>query len=259
MRVSCPDCKNLIQIDDAKAPTGVFRTPCPNCGKIVTVQKDATRTAAPPSSPHVPAASGQAASPPGDEISPAVQAYVRRELAATKKEILDSVRALFGRDLDPAETALAAEDSGREYGAKRALICDDDQGQVDGISRVLSRLGYSVEVARSAADAIQEVSSGTYQLITVGQAFPDDPEGGIKIIAKINGQKPVQRRQTLVVLISSTLRTGDANTAFLHGANVTVNKADLPSLEPLICESLQHFKQLYAMFNRVTAEKEERG
>ena len=109
--------------------------------------------------------------------------------------------------------------------------------------------------APNAAKAIKKVESNFYQLITVDHAFPDDKEGGNKIIAKINGQKPAQRRQNFVVLISANVKSADANAAFFHGANITVNKEEIRNLEAHIREGQRHYDQIYSVFNRLMAEK----
>ena len=243
MRVACSQCQNQLQIDDAKVPAGAFKIKCPKCGNVNTVQAPAASDASGPED------SEQA-------ISPEIEAFVKREIAVAKKEILGAIQALFGGEVKwhtEEGGGSAAIDTG-----KKALICEDDQVFVDIVSATVRKLGYSIDVARSTSEAIKKVENGYYQLITVDYIFPDDKEGGNKIIAKINGQKPAQRRQTFVVLISANVKSADANAAFFHGANITVNKEEIKNLESLIREGQRHFQQIYSIFNRVLADKNER-
>jgi predicted Zn finger-like uncharacterized protein len=250
MRVACSKCQNQIQIDDAKVPTGTFKIKCPKCGTIQTLQ--GAGAPPPPSSGSEP----ELASGNDLEVSPDVDAFVRREIAAARKEIISGLRSSLGiegkweeEDSDTAAT---------EIGGKRALICEDDQVYIDILSATLRKMGYHLDVARSTAEAIKKVESGFYTLVTVDYAFPDDKEGGNKIISKINGQKGVQRRQTFVVLISANIKSADANAAFFHGANITVNKEEIKNLEAHIREGQRHFQQLYSIFNRILDDKNER-
>ena len=248
MKLTCPHCQNILQLDDAKVPAGQFKIKCPKCTKIITSQKDASQ-----------AAESAAASIPeriesgDDQISPGVRQFIESEVAAMKKEITGAMVSFFGEG-KWEETEESKERD--QFTAKKALVCEDDQSFVDLISGVARKLGYSVDVANNTVDAIKKVDSGYYQMVTVESAFPDDPEGGAKILAKLNAQKPAQRRQTFVVLISSTVKSADANAAFFLGANITINKAEIKNLDAVIREGQRHFQQMYAMFNRILDEKE---
>jgi hypothetical protein len=88
--------------------------------------------------------------------------------------------------------------------------------------------------------------------------FPDDKDGGTKIISRINGWKPAARRETFVVLISANIKSADASAAFFHGANITVNKEEIRNLEHLIREGQRRFHEIYRVFNRILEEKTER-
>lgn len=249
MRVVCSQCQNPIQIGDAKVPAGAFKIKCPKCGSIQTLQGTGGSQA--PSSGSEP----DTASGAEQDISPDVEAFVRSEIAAARKEIISGLRSSLGIEgkWNDDDSESPAADIG-----KRALICEDDQVFVDLLSATLRKMGYHLDVARSTAEAIKKVESGFYSLVTVDYIFPDDKEGGNKIISKINGQKPAQRRQTFVVLISANIKSADANAAFFHGANITVNKDEIKNLEAHIREGQRHFQQIYSIFNRILDDKNER-
>lgn len=188
MRVACSQCQNQVQIDDAKVPSGPFKIKCPKCGNVNTVQGPAS-SAPPPDAPQ--------SDDSAQAISPEIEAFVKREIAAARREILGAIQALFGGEVKWQTEEGAGADSALLETGKKALICEDDQVFVDIVSATLRKLGYSIDVARSTSEAIKKVENGYYQLITVDYIFPDDKEGGNKIIAKINGQKPAQRRPDL--------------------------------------------------------------
>ena len=266
MKLTCAGCQHQIVLEDSKIPSGVFKVKCPKCGKIATGQKDAAgQTATGPSfsAADEPQASHGLQSAPGDSpggdgSSPEVQFLVKKEVSRLRKEILGSFNSLFGgtRHLRLDKESHDVDDDDED--GKKALVCEDDPAFVEIITGSLKRMGYHVDTANSTAEALKKVETGSYELITVDYNFPDDKEGGIKIIAKINGQKPALRRERFVVLISAHVKSADASAAFFHGANITVNKEEIRHLEHLIRDGQRRFHDLYRVFNRIVEEKNEK-
>jgi CheY-like chemotaxis protein len=143
--------------------------------------------------------------------------------------------------------------------SQSALICESDSAAADTISTVLRKLGYSVDPASTTTEALKKIESNDYRLVTLDLSFPDDKEGGKKIIGKINGKKPMLRREMFVVLISAAVKSDDANAAFFNGVNLTVNRSEIAGLGGLVRSGQTHFQQIYRTFNRLLAEKYERG
>lgn len=237
MKVVCNSCQQSIAVDESKAPAGTFRIKCSSCSNLITV----TREEPAPSNANV------------QQLS-SVEEIVKREVAKAKKEIFEALATLFGADVEKFQNGQEKE-LGDER--KRALICEPDQATIDQITTVLKRLGYQVDNAKTSAESLKKLDQFSYQLITVSSNFSDAKDGAAKILGRINGQKPSQRRQTFVVSISSTVKNTDATTAFLHGANIIVNKDDLNRLENLIREGQRRFQQIYHHFSSLIDEKEE--
>ena len=236
MKVTCNSCQQIITVDESKASGKTFRVKCPGCSNLIVVNREQ------------PAASN---TPPPQTNN--VEEIVKREVEKAKREIFESMANLFGADIAKVQ-APPSEEAGDDY--KRALICDPDQPMIDQITTVLKRLGYQVDSAKTAADAIKKLDQFSYRMITVGSDFPDAKDAP-KILGRINGQKSAQRRETFVVSISSTVKNTDATTAFLHGANIIVNKDDLGSLESLIVEGQRRFQRIYHHFLAVIDEKDD--
>ncbi len=229
-----------------KLPPAPFRIKCPSCSNLITVTREE------------PAAVQVAVSPPSmSEIhsNPAnnVEEIVKNEVAKAKKEIFEALATLFGADISNVQNR---QDKQLADERKRALICESDQPTIDQIKVVLKQLGYQVDNVKTSAEALKKMDQSTYQLITVGSDFPDAKDGAAKILGRINGQKSEQRRQTFVVSISSTVKNTDGTTAFLHGANIIVNKDDLSRLENMILEGQRRFQQIYHHFSDLLLEKE---
>jgi predicted Zn finger-like uncharacterized protein len=237
MKVTCNSCQQAITVDEAKASGATFRVKCPGCSNLIIVNREQ------PAAPN-----------PVPPQTNNVEELVKREVSQAKKEIFESMATLFGADIRRLQPG-SDKEAGDEY--KRALICDPDQAITDQITTVLKRLGYQVDSTKTGGDALKKLDQFNYQLITVSSDFSDAKEGAAKILGRINGLKSTQRRQTFVVSISSTVKNADATTAFLHGANIIVNKNDLGSLESLIVEGQRRFQRIYYHFLAVIDEKDE--
>lgn len=261
MKLSCSSCQHQFQIDDAKVPAGTFKLKCPKCGKVITASRE-SGAAAPAEPVHESASAAPSLEQENDSENPAVRAFVKKEMASMKKELMGAMASLLGGSAakwqHAGESGQAEEEDDDDPLSKKALICEDDQAYIDIITQAVKHLGYSIDIARSTAEAIKKVESQFYQLVTVDYIFPDDKEGGNKILSKINGQKPGQRRQQFVVLISSSVKSADSSAAFFHGANITVNKEEIRNLEALIRAGQRNFHEIYAMFSRVLTEKAQR-
>jgi predicted Zn finger-like uncharacterized protein len=236
MKVVCNSCQQAFNVDETKASGSTFRVKCPACSNSIKVNREQ------------PAAANQTPSLNN------LEEIVKREVEKAKKEIFESMVTLFGSDT----SRLKAPESDHEIGneSKRGLICDPDQAISDQITTVLKHLGYQLDTVKTAADALKKLDQLNYQLITVSSDFPEAKDGAAKILGRLNGLKSTQRRQTFVVSISSTVKNADATTAFLHGANIIVNKNDLPNLENLIQEGQRRFQRIYYHFSAVLDEKD---
>lgn len=273
MKLTCINCQHQIHVDDSKIPGGVFKVKCPKCGKIVTGQKEvaaqAGSAATPPSvsaadelqaaySTHSPQPAAETPGSGGGNGDSELHRLVKTEVGHLRKELMGSLASLFGHGKDWKLDRHSGEEEEEDDFSKKALICEDDSAFVEIISDALKRLGYKVDIARTTAEALKRIENGAYNLITVDYNFPDDKEGGVKIIARLNGQKSSVRRETFVVLISVNVKSADASAAFFHGANITVNKEEIRHLEHLIREGQRRFHDLYRVFNRIVEEKNEK-
>src|SRR5262245_61991850 len=236
MKLTCSSCQQQLVVDDSKVPASVFKIKCPKCGKMITGQKPASmsdtgsRPAAPKTSaadelqavylsqsnPAIvqPPASAPSNGENADKTDPAsTEVLIKREVAAVRRELMHAMSSLFGgsgRHFGHSDGSQDDEDDGF---TKKALICEDDESFIEVISAAVKHLGFSIDVARSTMEALKKVETGAFDLVTVDYVFPDDKEGGNKILAKLNGLPTQSRRETFVVLISASIKSSDANAA----------------------------------------------
>jgi len=168
-----------------------------------------------------------------------------RRFEELKKELQDAAQVATAAPAasDPGEPPASAGDAGGQV--RRSLVCESDPKLAQSILRTLQRMGYQTEQAASAREALRKIERGAYAVITINSAFPDDPAGGKSILSKINSRKIEQRRETFAVLLSPGVATAGSASAFLQGANITVNLADLKSLEKLILQGQEEFRRIF--------------
>lgn len=168
-----------------------------------------------------------------------------------KHEVTRDVLKHLG--VEVSETGEGLEDEEGE-GRRRALVCEDEELFQGAVGSALAKLGYRVEVAPSAAAALELVRKHGYDIVTVDNRFPDDEEGGYQILQALNGLPPDARRKMFVAFISADLATLDLNSAFALGANLTVAKKDVRRLDRILGEGMKEHERFYRVFYKVQEE-----
>lgn len=264
MIVVCPGCKNQITIDDAIVPKGTFKLRCTSCGRTINAQmkEEPADTSRPAGELASKQKSGTASTPTGEKsrtssgisresaiLSQPVQEYVANQIAAAKKEILDAMQTLLSG-------AGISRDGSYEDSSftRRALICSGDSAIGTTLLSFAQEGGYDTESCSTAAESLKSVDS-QYGLVVIDPSFADDLEGAKKIIGKINVKKGTHRRRTFVVLLSSTYKTMDGNSAFLNGVNLIVNKADIDQFDSILQQAKSQFQQMYAPLRSIADRK----
>ncbi|MCI4398822.1 MAG: zinc-ribbon domain-containing protein [Acidobacteria bacterium] len=238
MRVECPQCHKAYMIPEEKLPAAPSAFACTACGGKVVVQPPASRPAAPRPVPPPDSEAGQTAAP----IPPNQMEALRREVT---KEIMKSLGLNSGLSEDKEQ---------EEEESQLALVCEDEELFQNVISDALTKLRYRCDVAQSTKASLERLAAVPYNMVTVDSRFPDDPEGGYKILQAINALPPERRRKMFVAFISADLSTMDLNSAFILGANVTIGKKDIKRLDKILSDGFKEHQQRYRVFLRVEEE-----
>lgn len=252
MQIQCPECKKSFPLPADRVPKAATVYKCPSCGGRIPVSPAGEAKAEAPE-PRVAASPVPAPVSVGSEASPApsgapgdLPPEVLDQLRLTvTREILRSL-GLRGSDLETEE-----EGGGGDH---LALVCEDEELFQGVISETLRGMGYRVEVASSVKAALEKIPQGFHSLVTVDNRFPDDPDGGYKILQAINALPPDRRRKIYVAFISADLATMDLNSAFILGANLTVGKKDIKRLDKILAEGVREHDRRYHVFNHVEQE-----
>ena len=234
MKVNCPSCRKEFNVDEGKLPEGRVTLKCPSCSSKITIKgKGAGKVGA------VKSASSSALPPVN---SP--------EWTTLKRQVLREVFLHMGLDI-PSD--MKGDGSGENSGS-RALVCEDERLFQETVASTLRKLGYKVEIATDKAASLKALQQKNYDIVTVDHCFPDDKEGGFEILKLINGLPPETRRRMFVAYISADLATMDTNSAFILGANLTVSKKDIKSLDKILTKGMQEHEKLYSVFTLVEEE-----
>jgi CheY-like chemotaxis protein len=221
MQIKCLACQKSFVIDETKYPSLPDSFKCPKCGGQI-----------------------KSTPPQTDEALPK-----KEDIATMKEEILRELLSYLPIARKDQKNPGEDEDS-----KPKALICEDEQIFQEVIKSVLERLGYGVEIGDSTVKSVDLVRQNEYALVAVDNHFPDDAEGGIKILSAINSLSPDMRRKMYVAFISADLSTMDTNSAFIYGANVTVAKKDIKSLEKILKQGIAEHDRQYKTFFEVYDE-----
>lgn len=231
MKITCQnkECGFIINIPPDRIPDKPVRIACPKC--------KAPNIITPPSS-----------SESGGDLYEKVMSAVDRKIADLRNEILRQQPIMpgsFSPSIGPDSNNFQPE------GSKKALICDDDKMICKVIEDSISKLGYSADGATTIEKALSVLDKPDieYSLILIDKVFPEDPEGGFKILTRITSLPLDVRRKTFVVFISGDIKSMDATSAFLMGANAVVNKKDLDKLTGIIATELGEYERLYRVFS----------
>ena len=244
MIITCKneECRFDINISDDKLPTRPVRINCPKCRTPNNVYPAGTvRSDSKPDS--------KSSSIEKDNSS-AILKEVDKRLAILKQDILNDVFSYSKEAKVTASSIPEGERAISENEIKKALICDDDKTIRAIIKDSVAKLGFICDEAESVDKALDILSKGDnqYSLVLIDKVFPEDPEGGYKILAHTASLPIAERRKLFVVFISGELKTKDSGNAFLLGTNTLVNKKDLSMLTHILEGEMKDYKRLYSVF-----------
>jgi predicted Zn finger-like uncharacterized protein len=245
MIVNCLNCSTRFELDDAKIPSHPFTVRCPNCAQAVNAQphslesREATNGNASISSSSAGAnAEGHASSARSQEPAYA-EVDVARMLSALMRRGAEEKTDYRGVMRKPS------------WERRRALICAGST-HGDEVIRALSASNYDVHVAENATQAFDQMREDRFDVIVLDTEFHLEGQGAALISREINSMRMTERRRTVFVHLSNTLRTGDAHGAFLSNVNLIVNTSEARQLPLLLEKNIRDLNELYRDFNRAS-------
>ncbi|HEX5708462.1 MAG TPA: hypothetical protein VFX96_14260, partial [Pyrinomonadaceae bacterium] len=241
-------------------PARPFTVRCPKCQQIINAQPQAS-----PSDNSALAAGGdlpastrtqrEARNMSGAQIQVETTAEVSGgDAAATSgngsQDLARMLAALLRQSAGGGETAARGGVRARPvWDRRRALVCMSTS-HGEEIARGLAASDYDVSVASDSQQAVGAMREGKVEVIVLDPEFDMGKQGAAQVTREVNTRRPSERRRLLLVEVSPTVRTGDAQAAFLANVNLVVNTRDVAELPHVLERTLHEFNDLYKDFNR---------
>lgn len=253
MIVTCPNCTTRLQLDGAKVPARPFSVRCPKCQQIVNAQPPV------PSAPQqrdALAAVGDvpASAKPQQEMAatPAPLVGEAQESPDGHEDVLRLLASLLRREAAGEVGGVRATPGmggRRSWERRRALICAGS-GFGGDAARALSQAGYDVSVAADTAQAVERMREDQLDVLVLDPEFDQRAQGSMMVGREVTALRNAERRRLVFVLLTNTARTGDAQAAFLAGANLVVQMKEVSDLPRSLEKNIRDLNELYRDFNR---------
>ena len=246
MIVVCPSCSTRLQIDNAKSPSRAITVRCPKCNNVVSLgannppsEQGALAVGGSPSTER-PRYEHPTSAPtyPVSAASPGVSASPAEDAVRLLMELLSKGQPNVGDDIN----------SKPPWKKRKALLCTSEKLR-EQIGRSLTEGSYQVFVAEDTRQAIETMRANQLDVVLLEPEFDAVEQGAAFVVREINVLRPAQRRRLFFVLLSPSLRTMDAHSAFLNNVNAVVNLSDVTDLTRLLEVSLREYNELYREFN----------
>ena len=138
--------------------------------------------------------------------------------------------------------------------ARPALLCVDVEAREIAVAAALEELGYSVELAPNAEEAIERMRKTTYPVVVVDEEFGGTAPLDNPVLAALRAMSMAQRRWTFVALVGREFKTFDNAMAFARSVNVVVNVNDLPHLPAILKKGITDHVEFYRTFRQVLTD-----
>lgn len=253
MIIVCQNCSSRLQLDDTKVPSRPFNVRCPKCNCEVNSTAGPANAAVDSTADSAAGAASQTNSRFSQpKPAPLFEAETSMPQPATGSLAADQLMELLSGLVSQTSVrgSLSAH-SRPSWNPRRALVCIPEDKR-ETLARSLAENGYQVFVAEDTRQAVERMRENQLDVVVVDPRFDAAEQGAVFVTREVNILRPGQRRRLFFVLLSPTLRTMDAHSAFLNNVNAVINVQDMPELPQLIEHRLRDFNELYKDFNTVT-------
>jgi predicted Zn finger-like uncharacterized protein len=248
MIIVCQKCSSRLQVDEAKVPSRPFVVRCPKCNTVVDC-------AAP--SPALDQSALNTSDSPSTENSrfdhptpaPLFELEGNRAAADPNASAADKLAELLASLVSQHATTSRSHGIARPaWDPRKALVCVPEDNR-EPIARSLAEDGYQVFVAHDTRQAVDRMRENRLDVVLLDSRFDPVEQGPVFVTREVNIMRPAQRRRLFFVLLSPSLRTMDAHTAFLNNVNAIINVNEVDELPKLIEHRVREYNELYQGFN----------
>lgn len=138
-----------------------------------------------------------------------------------------------------------------DLGDITALVCVDHQQFQKIIVPQLIDMTYKVHLGLFEEDVSLKLKTYNYDVVVIYENFKNSTLQTNPLLREMAKRCDARRREHFVVLLSQTLATNDAMSAFVHSVDQIISIADLANLKPLLRRGVAQHRELYHSFNEM--------
>jgi predicted Zn finger-like uncharacterized protein len=248
MIIICQKCSSRLQVDETKIPARPFIIRCPKCNSSVdsggpspAVEQSAIAVGNSPSTEN----------PRFDQPTPAPLFELQQkdsEVSSAASATDRLAEVLSGLLRQPPSPGRGLPNARRTWDPRKALVCIAEEHR-ELVARGLAENGYQVFVAQDTRQAVDRMRENELDMVLLDTRFDPAEQGVVYVTREVNILRPPQRRRLFFVLLSPSLRTMDAHTAFLSNVNAIVNVNEIEELPGLLERRVHDYNELYKEFH----------
>ena len=247
MIIVCQKCDSRLQVDEARVPSRPFVIRCPKCHSSVdsglpspALEQNGTAVGGSPS----------AEDPRFEQPNPAPLFELKQQApvpvpGASADRLAELLSGLINQ---PPATGRNLPYVRPAWDPRKALVCVPEDYR-ESIARSLAANAYQVFVANDARQAVDRMRENLLDVVLLDPRFDPTEQGPVFVTREVNILRPAQRRRLFFVLLSPSMRTMDAHTAFLNNVNAIINVSEVNELPSLIERRVREYNELYKEFN----------
>ncbi|MBI4665015.1 MAG: zinc-ribbon domain-containing protein [Nitrospinae bacterium] len=236
MRVSCPSCQKVLNIQDDKLPLGKqVKFACPFCKNPIHVTREE-------------ASEGETELPSMGMVPDTTPQFKLDETQNVPIPPPPSGKV----ELPDLGEALESELEILEEGAHRALVADTEN--LDRISPVLKKMNYLITTVKTADEALRKLQFNFYDLVIINERFNGADPASNPIHKFIEPMTMDIRRKMFVAIIGKNFRTLDRMTAFAKSANMVMNETDFPNFELILKKAIKDDETFFRLIKKTLVE-----
>ena len=246
MIIVCPTCSTRLQVED-RTSSKPLSVRCPKCSKTISLNsvspvsdQGALAVGGSPSTAH-------ARFEPNNTAVPYASPNAVH-LGNAPQGVEDALRLLLemlGKGVGPSPNVSPSQRPA--WNKRKILVCTQEKYR-ERIASPLSEANFEVYIAQDTRQGVETMRNRQLDVVFLDPEFDPAEQGAAFVVREINILRPVHRRRVFVTLLSSSLRTMDAHSAFLNNVNLVVNVADLDQLPRILEISMRDFNELYKDF-----------
>lgn len=247
MIIVCQQCDSRLQVDEAKVPSQPFVIRCPKCHSSV----DSGLPNPAPEQSAAPVGGSPSSKDPRFGLPNPAPLFEQEQQAlmpaagASADRLVELLASLINQ---PAVAGRNLPYARPSWDPRKVLVCVPEDYR-ESVARSLAENGYQVFVANDARQAVDRMRENPLDIVLLDPRFDPAEQGPVFVTREVNILRPAQRRRLFFVLLSPSMRTMDAHTAFLNNVNAIINVSEIEELPSLIERRVREYNELYKEFN----------